>query len=536
MSVTPFLEHVDRIAAARPDATAILFEERQITFAALADRSRRMAGGMVRAGIGAGDRVVIWMPNRPEWIEIALACARIGAIAVAANTRLRAGELADILIRTRARMLVIWPSFGKADFPAELSLLPATSLDHLKTVIQVDAGVVLEGAIATREMSAYEDFAAKHPIADLDVDPDSTWMLFTTSGTTSKPKFVMHSHRAISGHQMDYARALRCDQHTVIAVPHPISGMLGFTPAFGAIHAGVPLLLASHFDPVVFAGQMRDHRVTNLFTIDEALTALLKAAQGPVPFPDFRFAVFGALNGKAEELIAWADRHSFRCVSAFGMTEAHSILTLQRQDGSVRERARSGGYALSDDARFRIVDPETRQPVAAGGTGELEIASPWLFTGYFENEEATRNAMTEDGFYRTGDLCVLRPDGELNFLSRIGDSLRLKGFLVNPLEISTALVEHPAVGACEVVGLPSETGMKAVAFVVTAPSQTFDESALAAFCRRRLAGFKVPERFFELPALPVTEGPNGPKVKKADLRTLAADLMRTSYTNEGTRK
>src|SRR5690606_27698592 len=130
-----------------------------------------------------------------------------------------------------------------------------------------------------------------------------------------------------------------CDTHTVIAVPHPVSGMLGFTPAFGAVQAGVPLLLVSHFDPADFARQMREHRVTNLFTIDEALNALLAAAEGDVPFPDFRFAVFGALNGRAEQIVAEADRRGFRCVSAFGLTEAHSILTLQRPDGSLRERS-----------------------------------------------------------------------------------------------------------------------------------------------------------------------------------------------------
>jgi fatty-acyl-CoA synthase len=206
------------------------------------------------------------------------------------------------------------------------------------------------------------------------------------------------------------------------------------------------------------------------------------------------------------------------------MTEIHAGFTLQRIDGSPGERAPGGGYPICPQAKIRIVDQKTRRPVALGEAGELEVLTPHMMSGYFENEAATRDAFTDDGYFRTGDLGFLEADGNFRFLARGGDALRLSGFLVSPAEVSFCVETHPSVRRCEVVGVPRDAGMIAVGFVITEPGVPFEEDVLVAHCRRNLATYKVPARFVQLDAFPTTEGANGPKVQRAKLREMAGSL------------
>jgi fatty-acyl-CoA synthase len=158
--------------------------------------------------------------------------------------------------------------------------------------------------------------------------------------------------------------------------------------------------------------------------------------------------------------------------------------------------------------------------------GELECRGPSQFSGYLDDAEATRAALTDDGFFRTGDLGYLRGDGSFVFLSRAGDVLRLSGFLVNPAEIESFIEQNAAISGCQVVGVDEPSGTVPVAFVTIEAGSAFDEAALRGACEAALARYKVPRRFVPLAEFPVTVSANGTKVQRAKLREMAEALLK----------
>ncbi|MBE0627242.1 MAG: AMP-binding protein, partial [Burkholderiales bacterium] len=164
--------------------------------------------------------------------------------------------------------------------------------------------------------------------------------------------------------------------------------------------------------------------------------------------------------------------------------------------------------------------------LAHGAAGELEFLAPSRMVGYFENEKAERAASTDDGWFRSGDLGYTTADGSFVFIARLGDALRLSGFMVSPAEIEDVLQQHPSVQAAQVVGVETAAGVQPLAFVITRSGADFDERALIAHCAERSAKFKVPLRVCALSAFPMTPGANANKIQKSKLREMARELMR----------
>jgi fatty-acyl-CoA synthase len=171
-----------------------------------------------------------------------------------------------------------------------------------------------------------------------------------------------------------------------------------------------------------------------------------------------------------------------------------------------------------------VRDPETGAILADGAHGEIEAKGPSLMAGYADDPSATAAALTDDGYLRTGDLGYTVPGGFV-FLARMGDALRLGGYLVNPIEISSHIEAHPAVAACQVVGAKTKRGERPVAFVVKRAGAAAEEVALIAHCRAGLASFKCPEAVIFLDAFPVAESANGVKIQRAKLRALAMERL-----------
>jgi fatty-acyl-CoA synthase len=176
-------------------------------------------------------------------------------------------------------------------------------------------------------------------------------------------------------------------------------------------------------------------------------------------------------------------------------------------------------------AAVRVRDPDTGRLLGLGESGELEMRGPSLMREYFGDEAASRAALSEDGFVRTGDLGRLLDDGSFLFEARMGDVLRLSGFLVAPAEIEAHLQRHPSIDGAQVVGVSTAAGLKPVAFVTRRKGARFDEAELTAHCAAGLARYKVPTRILAIEAFPTTMSPNGRKIRKAELRERASALL-----------
>lgn len=514
---------VDGLAEAHGDAPALIHYVGDTSFAALADHSRRAASALAALGIGKGDRVALWLPNGPEWLVLWFACARLGAIAVAVNTRFRAAEVEDIVGRSGAKALALAPGFQGIDFAGILAGIDPAAISAVKTVITVgdSAGSPLPG----RETRPYEVLLTSEPDGDSPVTPDTGCVIFTTSGTTSQPKFVLQPQGSIVRHARDVARAFAYDRpESVLLQALPLCGTFGLAQAVGALAAGAPSVQMPVFEATAALALIRQHRVTSFNGSDEMFLRLMDAATGVEDFATIRFCGYAAFaNPEANDFVARGDAAGLTLCGLYGMSEVQALYARQPEDAPADQRAKAAGRLTSPTAQARARDPETREILPHGTPGELELAGPSRFTEYFLDADATANALTADGFVRTGDLGYTEGNGSFVFLTRMGDSFRLGGFLVSPGEIDAWVERHPAVTACQTVAIETPKGLTPVAFVV--PGSGFEEGAVLDHCREGLAAFKVPARILPLDAFPVTQSANGEKIQRSKLRDMAAQAL-----------
>ena len=509
-------------AAARAgDSPAIHYRGRTIGYQTLDERARRVARGLAELGIGPGDRVAVWLPNVPAWLELQFACARLGAIAVAVNTRFRGVEVEDIVGRSGARALVLWPGFKDIDFLGILGELDPGVRSGLEALILYDEGEdgpALPGAVRYRDLVDRPMLEADH------AGPEVGCNIFTTSGTTKAPKFVLHVQRGITDHARAVAPSFGYDApDAVMLMALPFCGAFGHSQVMANLAAARPMVLMTAFDGAEAAALIAAHRVTHMNGSDEMYRRIFEAAGGPNALSSLRHCGFAAFGGGAEELVAEGDRRGIPFVGLYGMSETQALYASQRPDAAPASRVRAGGFPVSPASAVRVRDPESGQLVPEGENGELELSGPSLMAGYYGDEAATAAAMTADGFVRTGDLGHLPGDGSFVFLTRMGDVLRLGGFLVNPEEISCHVAAHPSVAGCQVVGVDGPRGTVPAAFVIPAAGAAISADTLAAHCAAGMAKFKVPRWFFPIEAFPVTESPNGFKIQRAKLRRIAAE-------------
>lgn len=516
------------IGAARGAATAIRYGRHEIAFPELARRAEGVAGGLAALGIGANDRVALWLPNAPAWLELLFALGRLGAVAVAVNTRFRAVEVADIVGRSRARALVLWPGFKGTDFLGILDAVDPAALDRLETILLYDEGEAaakLPAALAAKRILRYADLAAATPLAASAGTSESGAAIFTTSGTTNAPKFVLHTQRSLSDHARAVAPAFGYDAPDAVMLQAlPLCGVFGLSQALATLAARRPMVLLPAFEAEAAARAVAAERVTHMNGSDEMYRRMLDASAAPHPFPTLRRAGFAAFNSDPADFVALGDARGLPLTGLYGMSEVQALFASQSPAAPASDRARGGGTPVSPEARVRVRDPESGRILPDGEHGEIEAKGPSLMAGYADDPVATAAAFTGDGYLRTGDLGYTVPGGFV-FLARMGDALRLGGYLVNPVEISSHIETHPAVAACQVVGARTRRGERAVAFVVKRAGAAAEEGALIAHCRAGLASFKCPEAVIFLDAFPVAESANGAKIQRTKLRDLANERL-----------
>jgi fatty-acyl-CoA synthase len=517
-------------ARERPDGLALVLHDRRLTFAELEDHAARVASGLARLGVGVGDRVAVWLPNCLAWVELEFALARLGAIAIAINTKFRAEEVGDILERSEARVLVLWPGFKDIDFTGILTGVDADRLAGLETLVTVDATAADASAVALRDVRAvgYDDLLAHDPMDDDHARPDATCNAFTSSGTTGAPKLVLHAQQGIAVHSDAVAGGFGYrEPDCVVLGMLPFCGVFGFNTVMGALAAGAPSVLMPVFEAGAAVELIERERVTNTNGSDEMLRRILAEAQPPERVATLREAGFAAFSGDARTLIDAADALGKRFYMAYGSSEVQALLAHQPADAPPEVRARAGGPPVhpDTDVRVRATEEGDDSLEPPGESGELEIRGPSVMTGYLGDDEAAREAFTDDGYLRSGDLGSLAEREGFVYLTRQGDVLRLGGFLVSPVEIEDFLEKLEPVSAAQVVGVDTPSGAQPVAFVIPGPDQDIDEEWIIGRCAADLAKFKVPRRVICVDAFPTTPSANGERVQRQVLRRRAAELI-----------
>ena len=352
-------------------------------------------------------RLAIWLPNGPEWVQLALDAKARGDLVIAINTRFRAREVQDILTRSGATHLACLPGNGQDAIQADVELIDASDLGDL------EAG---------------------------DGDPDAPWMVFTSSGTTGAPKLVVHTQRGMDAHAAAVAESFGYRDGVVLCAL-PLCGVFGFCTYLGARAAGAKTVFLDRFDAEHASALIEREGVTHMTGTDVMFQRLFEH-----PTHTLREAGFAAFNRDPRPLVDAADERGITLYQCYGASEIQALVAHAPAEASAQERSRAGGTPISDQIDVRIVDDE------------IQVKGPNVMAGYLNEDE---DPFTDDGYYRTGDL---GRETELGFeyLSRGGDALRLSGFLVHPREIEAFIETLDGVQAAAVI----EHEGHAVAFVV----------------------------------------------------------------------
>jgi acyl-CoA synthetase (AMP-forming)/AMP-acid ligase II len=474
-------------AAAVPDREAVVTPGARLTFAALLDEVRRFSAAAVAAGLSPGDRVAVWAPNTVDWVVASLGLTGIGVVLVPVNTRFKGEEARYLLDKTGAVALVVDDEFvGGLLGQDPLVALGNPSLQVLRTS-SLD-GFLAGGASVSDEV--VEKLA-------LDVSEDDASDIIFTSGTTGKPKGVVATHGQSCGIFQTWADTVGFREGERMLVVAPFFHTFGYKAGMLAC-----LLKRSTMVPL------------KVFDVDDALRTINAEAIDVVPGPPtlyssllehpglaaasltLRLAVTGAAAVPEALIKRMRTELGFQeVITAYGLTECTGLATACRPGDPDEVISRTSGRAV-DGVSVRVLAP-------VGEPGEVLVRGYGVTRGYWEDPSATAEAIDADGWLHTGDVGVLDPAGNLRITDRIKDMYVVGGFNAYPAEIEQVLVQHPGVSEAAVIGAPDERmGEVGKAFVVPRASATVEPDELIAWCRERLANYKVPRYVSVVDALP----------------------------------
>ncbi|KQY54263.1 FadD3 family acyl-CoA ligase [Nocardioides sp. Root140] len=518
---------IDDSARRFGDSPAVVDGDQRLTYADLAAESRRTARAYLAAGVRPGDRVAIWAPNRLEFVLALLGAQVIGASVVPLNTRYRGREARVVLERARASALVLVNGFLGADYFTMLTESvedgtesgegPVAGLPHLHTVVDLGS-TGQEGTIGWDRFLAGAESVTPEALAEAEatVTSETVCDILYTSGTTGLPKGVMSAHRQTIGVADVWATGASLTEADRYAIVNPFFHSFGYKAGIMAcLTAGTTIYPVRTFDPPELMAFIESERIT---VLPGAPTIFLTLINHPrladFDLSSLRFSIAGAASVPETLFKEMLEVLGFDQVAqAYGLTEC-VVATQSRPNEDPLHVAETTGPACPG-IEVRTVDAEG-DDVAVGADGEILLRGDNVMLGYFEDEAATAEAIDPDGWLHTGDVGRLDEHGCLKITDRIKDMFTVGGFNVYPAEIEGVLTSHPDVVECAVIGIPDERmGSVGRAYVVPRPGATIDVAALTAYCKTRLANFKVPREIVTVAEFP--RNASG-KILKRDLR------------------
>jgi long-chain acyl-CoA synthetase len=491
-------------AARTPDAPALTFGDESWSFGDFDKLASRSARALAASGLKPGDRVGVLSRNCAEFYELLFACSKANVILVGLNWRLSAMELEAIIADAEPALIFYGESEGALLSP-EVRSRPGLR------------GVLRFG----EDFRAWRD-TGSGAAADAPRTPDDVAMILYTSGTTGLPKGSMLTHHGLSfTRQLGENWGMGPDSVNLVAMPLFHIGGCGYGTS--TFLRGGHTILMREADPARLIEAIERHRVTNAFFVPTVLQSILDVPiVKEADLSSLSLLMYGA-SPIGEALLRRAlDVLDCGFIQAYGMTETSgTIVTLEPSDhhleGPGAERLRSCGRVLPF-AQIRITDVATLTECAPGQVGEIWVRSAMVMKGYWRQPSATAEAITADGWLRTGDAAFCDEDGFIHLFDRYKDMIISGGENIYPAEIENALLFHPEVAEVAVIGVPHERwGETPRAIVVPGPVRTPDPQDLIDFARTRLARYKCPTSVIFVQSLP--RNASG-KLLKKELRRL----------------
>ena len=534
-SLTPLLGHTIgeslNLAAERftnREALISCHQNLRYTYGELLRVVNQAARALLRLDVQRGDRVGIWSPNTAEWLISQFAAAKVGAILVNVNPSYQLRELEYALKQSGTSVLIAARRFRKTDYTEMLSVLLAqTRMPALRHLVYLSADAS-PGAIT---WSDFIDGADAVPDAALarrehELQFDDPINIQYTSGTTGSPKGATLSHHNILNNGFFVGEVLKYTEADRICVPVPFYHCFGCVMAnLAAVTHGAGVVLpAESFDPEATLRAIETHRCTSLYGVPTMFIAQLEHPSfGRTRLESLRTGIMAGAPCPIEVMKQVIDRmHIPEITICYGMTETSPVSFQSAGDDAIDLRVSTVGR-IHPHLECKIVDPATGDVVPRGTAGELCTRGYSVMLGYWDNPEATASAIDAANWMHTGDLAVMRDDGNVNISGRIKDMIIRGGENVYPREIEEFLYSHPKVSEVQVIGVPDlKYGEEICAWVRLRQGEISTDEELRAYCRGQIAHYKIPRYIRFTTEFPTTV--TG-KIQKFRMREISIDEL-----------
>jgi len=466
-------------AAASPERVLFIYNDKEIRGAEIREDVCRLTAALRSLRIERGSRVLLMLPNIPEYFIAYHAILRLGGIVVPVNVMLKERELHYLMDNCEAHAIV-----APADCARDV-LAAAESLDTMRQIILLGDNLP-KGTEALEKL--IENHESDETIAD--VYPDDTAVIMYTAGTTGRPKGAELSHYNLMSNARAGVNLLK------IKSRDRFIGVIPFFHAFGqtavmntALAAGSSVVLLPRFEPEETMNAVQKHGVS-IFVAVPAMYSLILSHPGvnSFNFKSVKYCVSGGSALKTELLKAFEERFSSTILEGYGLSETTSVTTFNH----IHRERRPGSIGTPIEGVEVKVVKDDESEVLIGEVGEITIRSEYLMKGYLNRPEATRQVM-KGGWFHTGDLARVDEDGFLYIVDRKTDMIVKSGFNVYPREIEELLLDYPGIAEVAVIGVPDPVRGEAIkACIILRPGAQVTAADLAAYCRERLARYKCP--------------------------------------------
>jgi len=474
-----------------PNKAAISFEGAEITYRQLDDGANRVANGLINLGVQPGDRVAVQLDNRPEFVEIFLGIMRSGAVIVPANVMYKAEEIRHIVSDSGAKALFI---SGKVSSKIE-EIGP--KLPGLERVIEV-------GEQALKNSSSFQSLTAgvSSERPRISVEPDDFAIIQYTSGTTGKPKGAVVSHGNVTA-ALDMGSRLQqvdvCEDDVTLLVL-PLFHSFALDLCLGrSVLSALTMILVNRFDAGLVFSLFEKQKVTTFWGAPPMYFAFVNTpGLDKYDVSSLRYAFSGAAALPVVILERFKELTGVEIMEGYGLSETSPVLASNA--AAPMNKPGSVGFPYPG-VNLCILDDNDRQ-IPPGEVGEICARGPNIFQGYWNQKQATAEAM-RGGWFHTGDLGRVDEDGYYYIVDRKKDMIVVSGYNVYPLEVESALLRHPKLMDCAIIGVPDEyQGESVKAIVVPRSGEELTEQEIIDFCREHLAVFKCPRHVSFLDELP----------------------------------
>jgi fatty-acyl-CoA synthase len=530
---------LDRTVAQYPDNDAIVYVDRdfRLTYSQFSRAVDEMARGLMALGVQKGEKVAIWATNIPYWVTMQFATAKIGAILLTVNTNYKSAELEYLLVQSEAENLFLIDGYQDTDYvntlyelvpelkSLERGRLKTTKFPHLKRVgflgQEKHRGMYSIPEIkALSVMVAEEDYQERQR----SLSPHDVINMQYTSGTTGFPKGVMLSHYNIGNNGFFIGANQHFTGNDRVCLPVPLFHCFGCVlGVLAAVNHGACMVILEGFDPLLIMASVEQEKCTALYGVPTMFIALLDHPMfAKFDYSTLRTGIMAGSNCPVHVMEQVIEKMNMKDITiCYGLTEASPVMTYTRIGDDFKLRVETVGRALPH-IEVKIIDPETGETLPHGSQGEVCCRGYNVMKGYYNNPEATRETIGDDGWLHSGDLGIMDADGNLSITGRYKDMIIRGGENIYPKEIEEFIYRMDEVRDVQVAAVPSKKyGEEIGAFIIAKDGKNLQESDIIDFCRGKISRYKIPRYVHFVEDYPMTASG---KIQKFKLTEMSEEL------------